>query len=420
MGFKVVAQLPAHIPLGEVEDRYAWELEAFHAIDAEICEVAAASEDEFVRFAHDADALITSWGFPITRRIIEGLRRCVVIGVGSVGVDTVDVDAATEAGIVVTNTPDIFIEEVADHALALILSCARRIVEQDEMVRDERWSEGRPQLSHLPRKWGRVLGLVSFGNVARATARRAAAFGVHLLAYDPFVSELRMTAEGVEPVTSLGELLERSDIVSVHTPYNRDTHHLIGAAEIARMRDDAILVNTGRGGVVDEEALARAMAGGKLWAAALDVLEQEPPPPDHPLSHCPTSSCRPTSPRQRHGCGRRPVVGSVARWRWSSPVDGHDRASIPACYPARRSSVGSPIRATAAPTGNGRAPRPSPRAQAPGKHGLDLVGEPASTRSPTAQPRPRESCLRAVSTHSAAATTSEHSGSSRRRWICTT
>jgi D-3-phosphoglycerate dehydrogenase len=105
MGFKVVAQLPAHIPVGEVEDRYAWELEALHAIDAKICEVAAASEDEFVRFAHDADALITSWGFQITRRIIEGLQRCVVIGVGSVGVDTVDVDAATEAGIVVTNTP---------------------------------------------------------------------------------------------------------------------------------------------------------------------------------------------------------------------------------------------------------------------------------------------------------------------------
>ncbi|MEA3217139.1 MAG: hypothetical protein QOJ19_3295 [Acidimicrobiia bacterium] len=322
MGFKVVAQLPAHIPLGEVEDRYAWELEALHAIDAEICEVAAASEDEFVRFAHDADALITSWGFPITRRIIEGLRRCVVIGVGSVGVDTVDVDAATEAGIVVTNTPDIFIEEVADHALALILGCARRIVEQDEMVRDERWFQGRPQLSHLPRLWGRTLGLVSFGNVARATARRAAAFGVHLLAYDPFVSELRMTAEGVEPVTSLGELLERSDIVSIHAPYNRDTHHLIGAAEIARMRDDAILVNTGRGGVVDEEALALAMAGGKLWAAALDVLEQEPPPPDHPLFTLPNVILSPhvasaTSrmrPETRRRVGREVALVLSGRW----------------------------------------------------------------------------------------------------------
>ena len=322
MAFKVVAQLPAQAQLGVVEQRYAWELESLGPLGADIVEVAAATEDDFIAAAHDADALITSWGFPITKRIVEALERCIVIGVGSVGVDMVDVDAATKAGIVVTNTPDIFIEEVADHALALILGCARRMVEQHHMVVENRWTQGRPQLSELPRLYGRTMGLVSFGNVARATARRAAGFGVHLLAYDPFVSELRMTAEGVEPVTSLGELLERSDIVSVHSPLNRDTYHLIGAAEIARMRDNAILVNTGRGGIIDEDALAAAMKGGKLWAAGLDVLETEPPPADHPLfglpnlilsAHVASATAR-MRPETRRRVGREVALVLTGRW----------------------------------------------------------------------------------------------------------
>jgi D-3-phosphoglycerate dehydrogenase len=239
-----------------------------------------------------------------------------------VGVDTVDVDAATAAGIVVTNTPDIFIEEVADHTLALILACARRVVEQHHMVVEGRWFEGRPQLSELPRLWGRTLGLVSFGNVARATARRASAFGLHLAAYDPFVSELRMSEERVEPVTSLAELLERSDIVSVHAPLNRDTHHLIGAAEIARMGDDAILVCTGRGGVVDEVALADALRAGRLWAAGLDVLEVEPPAPDNPLLGVPNvilsahvaSATRRMRPETRRRVGREVALVLSGRW----------------------------------------------------------------------------------------------------------
>ena len=322
MAFKVVAQLPAAATQGVVEQRYAYELESLKPMGVEIVEVAAATEDDFLAQAQDADALITSWGFPITKRIIEGLQRCIVIGVGSVGVDMVDVDAATAAGIVVTNTPDIFIDEVADHALALILACARRVTEQHQMVVQGQWTQGRPQLSELPRLFGRTLGLVSYGNVARATARRAAGFGVRLLAYDPYVSELQMTSEGVEPVTSLGELLERSDIVSVHAPLNPDTYHLIGEAELARMRPDAILVNTGRGGVIDEAALAAAMRSGKLWAAGLDVLEQEPPPADHPLfglanvilsPHVASATAR-MRPETRRRVGREVALVLGGRW----------------------------------------------------------------------------------------------------------
>ena len=283
MGFKVVAQLPVHADTGDITRRYAWELESLAPLDAEIIEVAAATEEEFLAVAHDADALITSWGFPITAKIVAGLSRCIVIGVGSVGTDTVDVDAATKAGIVVTNTPDIFIDEVADHAMALLLGCARRVVEQHEMVLQSRWTEGRPVLSQFPRLFGTSLGLVSFGNVARATARRAKGFGFRMMAYDPYVSELSMTAEGVEPVTSLTEMLARCDYVSIHAPLNRETYHLIGAAELAVMKPTAVIINTGRGGIIDEDALAKAIVDGKLAGAGLDVLEQEPPPVDHPL-----------------------------------------------------------------------------------------------------------------------------------------
>ncbi len=322
MPFKVVAQLPTHADLGPVEQRYAWELESLAPVGAEIVEVAAATEDEFLAVAHDADALITSWGFPITARIVEGLQRCVVIGVGSVGTDMVDVDAATRAGIVVTNTPDIFIEEVADHAMALLLGCARRVVEQHELVLGQRWSEGRPILSRFPRLFGTTLGLISYGNVARATARRAKAFGFHLAAYDPFVSELAMTAEGVEPLTSLRELLERSDYVSIHAPLNPGTYHLIGAAELAVMKPNAIIVNTGRGGIIDEPALADAIAAGRLAGAGLDVLEQEPPPATHPLYGLPNVILSPhvasaTSrmrPETRRRVGREVALVLQGRW----------------------------------------------------------------------------------------------------------
>ena len=322
MTFKVVAQLPAFAQTGPIDKRYAWELESLAPIGAEIVEVAAATEEEFLAVAEDADALITSWGFPITEGIIAGLHRCIVIGVGSVGTDMVDVDAATRAGIVVTNTPDIFIDEVADHAMALILGAARRVVEQHQMVLEGRWAEGRPSLSRFPRLFGTTLGFVSYGNVARATARRAKAFGFHLMAWDPFVSELSMTSEGVEPMTSLVEMLERCDYVSIHAPLNPGTYHLIGEAELARMKPNSIIVNTGRGGIIDEDALAKAITSGHLAGAALDVLEVEPPPADHPLFGLPNVILSPhvasatarMRPETRRRVGREVALVLQGRW----------------------------------------------------------------------------------------------------------
>src|SRR5258708_4732871 len=150
------------------------------------------ADEDFAKAARDADAVYAK-GRPITKRIIDGLERCKVITLGSVGVDSVDVAAATAKGIPVTNVPDTFIEEVADHAMMLILATFRRLVLQDRMVREGRWKEGRPQLLQIPRLMGQTLGLIAFGHVARAVAMRAKPFGLRILAYDPYIEELVMS-----------------------------------------------------------------------------------------------------------------------------------------------------------------------------------------------------------------------------------
>jgi len=260
---------------------YKLEMEALAPLDAEIVEIAAGTEDEFVRAARDADALYAK-GRRITRQIIDGLERCRVIALGSVGVDSVDVAAATARGIPVTNVPDTFIEEVADHTMMLMLATYRRLVTMDRFVRDGRWAEGRPLLSQSPRLMGQTLGFIAFGHVARAVSVRARAFGLHMLAYDPYVEELVMPRYGVEPV-GLTELLQRSDIVSMHAPSTPDAHHLLTEHHFRSMKPEAIFINTGRGPTVDEAALSRALQEGWIAAAGLDVLEQEPAALTNPL-----------------------------------------------------------------------------------------------------------------------------------------
>jgi D-3-phosphoglycerate dehydrogenase len=260
---------------------YDYEMEALRPIDAEIYEVPPGSEDAFIAAARDADALYAK-GRRITRRMIEGLQGCKIIALGSVGVDTVDVGAATERGIPVTNCPDTFIEEVADHAMTLILAAHRRLVVQDRLVREGRWAEGRPMLQQFPRLRGMTLGLIAFGHVARAVAERAKPFGLTVIAYDPYIEEIAMIERGVEPV-SLPELLQRADIVSMHTPATESANRLIREEHFRQMKKSAIYVSTGRGPTTDEAALIRALDEGWIAGAALDVLEQEPPGDNNPL-----------------------------------------------------------------------------------------------------------------------------------------
>jgi D-3-phosphoglycerate dehydrogenase len=211
--FKVVTPKGASFTLAG--GGYAFEKEALDPIDADIVE-APADETEFIDAARTADAIYAK-GIPITKKIIDALENCKVITLGSVGVDSVDVKAATARGIPVTNIPDTFIEEVADHAMLLLLAGFRRLIQQDRMVREGRWSEGRPALLKIPRLMGQTLGFISFGRVARAVARRAAPFGLRMMAYDPFIQETLISEHGVVPAT-LSEVLTQSDFVSMHAP----------------------------------------------------------------------------------------------------------------------------------------------------------------------------------------------------------
>jgi D-3-phosphoglycerate dehydrogenase len=320
---KVVVQLPRIAKAESVAQRYALELEALAPL-AELVEVQADTAAQFIDVARDADALITSWGVRIDRQIINALERCIVIGVGSVGVDMVDVEAATEAGIVVTNVPDVFIEEVADHALMLLLAAVRRTKEMDQISATDRWFEGRPILSNVPRLMGQTLGLIAFGNVARCVARRARAFGLRVIAHDPYISELVISAEGVEPV-SFAELLERSDYISMHAPLNDETRHMLGGPQFAAMKNDVVVVNTGRGPTIDEAALIAALTDGEIAAAGLDVLETEPPATDNPLlgmanviitPHVASATTR-MRPETRRRVGREVALALRGRWPMS-------------------------------------------------------------------------------------------------------
>jgi D-3-phosphoglycerate dehydrogenase len=280
--YKIAIQLPSTRHEAPNPETYELEMAAMKDLVIEKIDIPLGTTQEFIAAARDADALMVSWGVPITQEIINGLEKCRIISVGSVGVDMIDIDAATEAGIVVTNTPDVFIEETADHSMTMVLAAFRRLKQMDDMVRTNRWKEGRPVLSQFPRLMSQTLGLLAFGNVATGVARRAKGFGLHVIAHDPYVSELKMSAEGVEPVT-LTELFERSDLLSLHPPLNSETHHMISDVEFAAMKPGVVLVNCSRGGVVDEQALIRALQSGQVGAAGLDVLEQEPPAPDNLL-----------------------------------------------------------------------------------------------------------------------------------------
>src|SRR2546425_5164061 len=239
-----------------------------------------ATEDAMIARTRDADALVVSFA-PVTRGLmsaLEGLKTVVRTGVGY---DVIDVPAATELGVIVVNIPDLWVREVANHALALLLAWNRKILTMDRQVRAGVWSGAVPG-AHTGALHGETVGIVGLGNIGSAFARRVAAFETRVIACDPYVDDSRFAALGVERV-SLETLAERSDYVSVHTLLNAETRHLIGEAFFRRMKPTAILINTSRGPVVDEKALARALEEKRLAGAALDVWEQEPPASDHPL-----------------------------------------------------------------------------------------------------------------------------------------
>jgi D-3-phosphoglycerate dehydrogenase len=232
----------------------------------------------------DADILI-SGGAIVDDAVLDKLRNVRFVLRPYVGYDDIDVDALTRHGILFANVPDAFIEEVANHTLALILACNRKLVQNDAFVKSGRWSAGeRNRTSAVPlrRVSALTLGLVGFGNIARLVVERARPFGFKFAAADPFVSKDAAEAMGVTLV-SLEELLAQSDIVSLHVFLNAQTRGMINAQRLALMKPDAYLVNTSRGPVVDEKALVDALQAGRLAGAGLDVFEVEPMAADSPL-----------------------------------------------------------------------------------------------------------------------------------------
>jgi D-3-phosphoglycerate dehydrogenase len=227
----------------------------------------------------DADALLVCYA-RVDASLIEALPRCRVISRYGIGYDNVDVEAATRRGIVVTNVPDYCVDEVSDHTLALLLTWARRICALDARVKGGAWDFA--PLRPLHRLRGQTLGIVGYGRIGRLVASKASAFGLRLLAHDPFAP----VGPPAEPAT-LERLLEESDFVSLHLPLSAATRGLMGRQQLARMKRGAVLINTSRGGLVDEQALYEALAGGHLGGAALDVLADERAAQASPLARLP-------------------------------------------------------------------------------------------------------------------------------------
>lgn len=243
--------------------------------------------------AKDADAIMVEME-EVGKEIIDSAEKCKIISIYATGFDNVDVEAATEKGIYVTTAGDYCSEEVRDHALALILASVRKLFTYSEAVKSGKWEAklGRPMRSLIELKDVGVpihaigdltLGIFGFGRIGRGLCRKARAIGFNVIIYDPYVSNDQIAKEGAKPV-NFSELLEKSDVISIHAPLTEETRHMFSHDEFKRMKNSAILVNTARGSIVDEKALIKALEEKEIQAAALDVLEEETPPSeDNPL-----------------------------------------------------------------------------------------------------------------------------------------
>jgi D-3-phosphoglycerate dehydrogenase len=239
----------------------------------------AKNETELIELARDADAII-NYLAKVTARVINSLERCQVIVRRGIGYDSVDVSAATAKGIPVVNVPEYCTDEVADHAMALLLSTARKVITGREQIKSGGWNF--KELLPIPALKDSTLGLVGFGKIPRAVAARARCFGFKIKTSDPFIPAELAAEHGVELV-NLDELLASSDFISIHAPLTNDTRGMISKREFALMKPTAVLINTARGPVVDEAALIEALKDKQIAFAALDVVTQEPPAADNPL-----------------------------------------------------------------------------------------------------------------------------------------
>lgn len=247
--------------------------------DAEIILCNALSPEGFMEAARGCDALLTTYAKPIGRAEMEEMPNCRIIARYGIGVDTIDIEAATDLGIMVTNNPSYCVDEVAEHALALMLSAWRRVTQHAMSVRAGEWA---PLAGgKIRRLKGSVLGFLGFGAIGQALAMRASGLGMEILHCDPFVKESPLGRS-----VSRDELLRTADILTLHVPLNADTKGMVDRTFLEKMKRDAVLVNCSRGPLINTGDLVAALKQGKIGVAALDTTDPEPLPPDHPLLAC--------------------------------------------------------------------------------------------------------------------------------------
>jgi D-3-phosphoglycerate dehydrogenase len=260
--------------------------EGYKELGAEFVGIPCQTEDEIIAATADASAVFAILQ-DFNKRVIDNMKQCRIICCVSIGYGNVDLDAATQNGILVTNVPDYCLEEVSDHTMALLLACARKIVPQIIAVKEGKWVstmrlEFRDKWPPMFRLRGQSLGLVGFGRIARILVPKAKGFGLRVIAYDPYIPKSVGQELGVELV-EFDYLLKESDFISLHSNLTDETKHMMGLEQFKKMKPTAYLINVSRGGLIDEQALYIALTHGYIAGAGLDVTEPEPPDRNHPL-----------------------------------------------------------------------------------------------------------------------------------------
>ncbi len=255
------------------------EQEVLAAVDGEVMLAGDGTPEEIIALAPQADAILTCWK-DVPAEALDIAPNCQMVSRYGIGLDNIPIGRATELGMLVTNVPDFCLEEVSDHVMALLLATARQLFPLARTPERSGWTRETPR--PIPRVKGQTLGLIGFGNIARALVPKALGFGLRVIAYTPRLQP-QDAPQGVEVTNDLSEMLAASDYVSIHCPLTEETAHLINDAALAQMKSDALLINTSRGGVIDEEALTRALREGRIGGAALDVTDPEPPSAVNPL-----------------------------------------------------------------------------------------------------------------------------------------
>ena len=304
------------------------EAEVIQKAGIELLDIDAVSEDEIIAKAGEADVLFTVRA-AFTRRVFENLPKLQAVIRCGIGYDNIDVDAATDNHVLVINIPDFCFEEVSNHALVLLLACAKKLVRMNHLLKSDGWGASRRIMEPMGSIWGQTLGIVGCGNIGRMTARKARCFGLNVIGHDPYVDR-NLAGESGIALKSLPEVMAESDYVSLHPCLNQETFHLIGDKELHMMKPIAYLINTSRGSVVDEPALIRALQEKKIAGAGIDVFEKDPIDPDNQLLKMdnvivtPHSAfyCDASFKRLRISVGQEAV--RVAQGRWPKNVVNKD------------------------------------------------------------------------------------------------